>query len=181
MEFGETTNARGEIMNYFEFKDKLVELKLTFFQSKYSTVDQFARYSGLWPNEYDPKFCRGWNNEKRQFMEKALKEDKALRETYTHNLNERVALANKMIDMLHRKLETQDDIEELNVKEMHNIVQSIQKLADIQDKSLSLLKIDAIQEDKFNENKASILDALRRFDVKAEDTTPKKRTRKIGR
>jgi hypothetical protein len=108
-------------------------------------------------------------------MEKALKEDQSLRETYTYNLNERVALANKMVDMLHKKLDTTDDIEELNVKEMHNIVQSIQKLADMQDKTLALLKIDAVQQEQFNENKASILDALRRFDA---DKPEKPKTKK---
>ena len=167
-------------MNYFEFKDQLTELKLSFFASKYSTVDQFARYSGLWLEGYDPGKCRHWNKEKRHFMEKALKEDKALRETYTYNLNERVALANKMVDMLHKKLDTNYDIEELNVKEMHNIVQSIQKLADMQDKTLALLKIDATMDEKFNENKSSILDALQRFGVEPE-TKPNKPKRHKGR
>ncbi len=163
-------------INYFEFKDTLAELKLSFFASKYSTVDQFARYSGIWPKDFDPNKVKGWNYEKKHFMEKALKEDLSLRETYTYNLNERVALANKMVDMLHKKLDTTDDIEDLNVKEMHNIVQSIQKLADMQDKTLALLKIDAVQQEQFNENKASILDALRRFDAdKPEKPKSKKR------
>ena len=165
-------------MNYFEFKDNLAELKLAFFSSKYSTVDQFARYSGLWIDGYDPNKCRHWNHEKRHFVEKALKEDQSLRETYTYNLNERVALANKMVDMLHKKLDTNYDITDLNVKEMHNIVQSIQKLADMQDKTLALLKIDAVQQDKFNENKASLLDALKRFDVTPDEKSDKPKRRR---
>ena len=111
-------------------------------------------------------------------MEKALKEDQSLREVYTYNLNERVALANKMVDMLHQKLDTNYDIEDLNVKEMHNIVQSIQKLADMQDKTLALLKIDAVQQDKFNENKASLLDALKRFDVTPDESSDKPKRRR---
>lgn len=111
-------------------------------------------------------------------MEKALKEDQSLKEVYTYNLNERVALANKMVDMLHQKLDTNYDIDDLNVREMHNIVQSIQKLADMQDKTLALLKIDAVQQDKFNENKSSLLDALKRFDVVSDNTSDKPKRRR---
>jgi hypothetical protein len=98
-----------------------------------------------------------------------------LRETYINNLTERVALTNKIVDMLHSALQQQISSEQLDVKQVGVIIQGIQRLTEIQDKSLALLKIDAIKDDAYNKNKASILDVLRRDKLKEKPERPKRK------
>lgn len=79
---------------------------------------------------------------------------------YVANLNERVAMTAQLTDILQSKIEELRNESDLDVKEISNIIASIQKLSDIQDKSMQILKIDGARSDKFNTNKRTVVDVL---------------------
>jgi hypothetical protein len=120
----------------------------------------------------DPDNYSYWNREKKTFLQKELDKDNALRETYINNLTERVALTNKIVDVLHSAIQQQVSSDQVDIKQLGVIIQGIQRLTEIQDKSLALLKIDAIKDDAYNKNKSSILDVLRRDKEKEKQKRP---------
>lgn len=145
-------------MDKFQFEDTLKEMKAQFFASKYSTIEQFSRYSGLWDSELDPNRVSHWNNEKRLFLQKRLAKDTALGETYKMNLTERLSLTSQVIDLIGAEIQNMVDLDPKGIK---SLVDTFEKLTTIQDRTISLLKIDAIKDDEFNKNKSSILDELK--------------------
>ena len=48
-----------------------------------------------------------------------------------------------------------------DIKQIENILKSMEKIVAIQDKTTQILQIEAVREDQFNQNKASVLDALK--------------------
>lgn len=136
------------------------ELKWAFLSSKYSTVEMFAKYSGVWDKAISVYSCIEWNYEKKSFLDAQLTKDEAAREMYVANLNERVAMTAQLTDILQSKIEELRNESDLDVKEISNIIASIQKLSDIQDKSMQILKIDGARSDKFNTNKRTVVDVL---------------------
>jgi hypothetical protein len=53
--FGETQQAGDAMTNLMKDKSELIaELRLAFFESSYSTVEMFAKYSDLWDPELNP-------------------------------------------------------------------------------------------------------------------------------
>ena len=136
------------------------ELKWAFLSSKYSTVEMFAKYSGVWDTSISIHSCIEWNYEKKSFLDAQLTKDEAAREMYVTNLNERVAMTAQLTDILQSKIETLRAETDLDVKEISSIIASIQKLSDIQDKSMQILKIDGARSDKFNTNKRTVVDVL---------------------
>jgi len=148
-------------MDSFKFNDMLREMRAQFFASKYSTVKQFAQYSGLWPSEFDANRVSHWNKEKKEFLEKELSKDTAIGASYQQNLKERLALTNQLMDVLQSLAKEEATSQEPDIKQIENILKSMEKITTIQDKTTQILQIETIKEDQFNKNKASVLDALR--------------------
>ena len=148
-------------MDKFQFNDMLKELRAQFFASKYSTVKQFAQYSGLWPSDFNADRLPHWNKEKKEFLEKEISKDTALGASYQQNLKERLALTNQLMDVLQALAQDEATSAEPDIKQIENILKSMEKITAIQDKTTQILQVEAVREDKFNQNKASVLDALR--------------------
>lgn len=148
-------------MDKFQFNDMLKEVRVQFFASKYATVKQFAQYSGLWPSEFDPNKVPHWNNEKKAFLEKEISKDTALGASYQQNLKERLALTNQLMDVLQALAKEESTTEAPDIKQIENILKSMEKIVSIQDKTTQILQIEAVREDQFNKNKASVLEALK--------------------
>lgn len=155
------TPTRGESMDKFQFNDLVKEVRAQFFASKYATVKQFAQYSGLWPSEFDPNRFPHWNNQKKAFLEKEISKDTALGASYQQNLKERLALTNQLMDVLQALAQEEAASAAPDIKQIENILKSMEKIVAIQDKTTQLLQIEAVREDQFNKNKTSVLDALK--------------------
>ena len=161
--FGETQHEAGDAKMNNSIQDKselIAELRLAFFESSYATVEMFAKYSGVWDPELNAHKYIDWNYEKKAFLNEQITRDEAARETYITNLSERVAMTSQMIDFLQEKIKKLKQDPDLNLREIHIIVQSIQKLADVQDKSMTILKIDGAKSEAFNKNKRTVLDII---------------------
>lgn len=144
-------------------KDKtelIAELRLAFFESSYSTVEMFAKYADLWDPTLNPHKFVEWNYEKKAFLNEQITRDEAARETYIANLSERIAMTSQLIDILQEKVEVLKADPDLNLREIKTLVESIQKLTDIQDKSMTILKIDGAKSENFNKNKRTVLDVI---------------------
>ena len=147
--------------NLMKDKSELIaELRLAFFESSYSTVEMFAKYSDLWDPELNPHKFIEWNYEKKAFLNEQITRDEAARENYISNLGERIAMTSQLIDFLQEKVKKLKQSDDLNLKEIHTIVQSIQKLTEVQDKSMTILKIDGAKSEAFNKNKRTVLDII---------------------
>lgn len=148
-------------MDKFQFNDLLKEVRAQFFASKYATVKQFAQYSGLWPSEFNPDKLSHWNNEKKAFLEKEISKDTALGASYQQNLKERLALTNQLMDVLQALAQEEAASATPDIKQIESILKSMEKIVSIQDRTTQILQIEAVREDQFNKNKASVLDALK--------------------
>ena len=146
----------------------IAELRLAFFESKYSTVEMFAKYSEAWEPTLDPKKFVEWNYEKKGFLNEQITRDEAARENYIANLTDRIAMTSQLIDILQDKVEMLKQDAGLNLREIKTLVESIQKLTDIQDKSMTILKIDGAKSETFNKNKRTVLDKLLRRNNESE-------------
>ena len=144
-------------MSHFTNEELIKATRAHFFASKYSTVEQFTRYSGLWPAELGKRQFNNWNYEKRAFLQKELSKDSALAETYKMNLSERLSLVSQIIDLITVEIANLKGIEP---KDLKLFVDTFEKLTTIQDKTIALMKVDAVRENEFNKNKESILGAL---------------------
>lgn len=146
----------------------IAELRLAFFESKYSTVEMFAKYSETWEPQFDARKFVEWNYEKKGFLNEQITKDEAARESYIANLGDRIAMTSQLIDILQEKVEILKQDAGLNLRELNVIVQSIQKLTEIQDKSMTILKIDGAKTETFNKNKRTVLDKLLRRNNESE-------------
>ena len=144
-------------MSQFTLEELIKETRNHFFASKYSTVEQFTRYSGLWPAELGSRQFNNWNHEKRVFLQKQLSKDSALAETYKMNLSERLSLVSQIIDLITMEIA---NLEGIDPKDLKVLVDTFEKLTTIQDKTIALMKVDAVRENEFNKNKESVLSAL---------------------
>lgn len=148
-------------MNKFEFNATFDEIKEQFFLSKYSTIDQFARYSGQWPEGFDYKKLRHWNKEKKEMLQITNADDPAIREQYVKNLVDRTAFTSSILDILEHQVEDLRKQDEPDIKKMNEIIKGMKTLTEIQDEAMKKMKIDSIRDDLFSRNKASIMDELK--------------------
>lgn len=144
-------------MGEFVLDELIKETRAHFFASKYSTVEHFQKFSGLWPAELGGRQFNSWNHEKRVFLQKQLSKDSALAETYKMNLSERLGLVSQIIDLITLEVANMQGIQP---KDLKTLVDTLEKLTTIQDKTIGLMKIDAVRENEFNKNKESVLSAL---------------------
>lgn len=146
-------------MNEIEFDSMLASVKKQFFASQYSTIKHFVEYSGLAPTEFDPNRVYHWNKQKKEFLEKELSNDVGLSENYQQNLKDRLALTNQIMDIL--KTEAVNQKNSPDIKEIKTMVDTIDKVSAIQDKTTQILQVELVKHDKFDNNKITLIDTLR--------------------
>ncbi len=65
------------------------------------------------------------------------------------------------MDVLQALAQQEAASETPDIKQIESILKSMEKIVAIQDRTTQILQIEAVREDQFNKNKASVLDALK--------------------